>query len=619
LGLLLVSGALAGVLGFQHTSNSRNQGEDGQTVARAIQECSGEPSPRDLNPDISLAEDEDRAADAGAKTNDLVEASIPDGESQERAARMVPLLSKGEQEFLPMCPIDRGHIVEMQPPAEMGPMPPPPFKRRRTMSEIALRHELSYFKEVRPLTLETIEAMIQTYRTDYQSKGQTAANIDWNPSVLLRIRPDLRYLPVRSGGAVQLDDRAARTLGLLSRKLRGLLDRVVPKDGNDKRPDPVLLTETLKEERKGNRPEWLRPEAIPVMLQLLMHEEESIRLMLVELLSDIPGKAASVALGQRAVFDLSGKVREAAIQALQTRPREEYRQVFLDALRYPWAPVADHAAEALVALKDRDAAPLLATLLKRPDPQAPVRMERTQLGVPEVVQIHHEANCMLCHPPTISAGGLVARPYPGVILFSGGSNPDNSNAAGGYGIKFRPAKPGPLWIRFDVTFLRQDFSIQKEKQLPTGLTTHERIDYLVRLRPLKEKEVRELRPKDPTAYEQREAVLWALRELTGQDPGSASEDWLQLFPRAELDLEIARLTAALIQAPATRKMQLLTKYKTARGEAYTEAIAAAIPKLPVRFQKEARKMLDELLDDPEPEVARAAEEALQKLAADSDD
>jgi len=41
--------------------------------------------------------------------------------------------------------------------------------------------------------------------------------------------------------------------------------------------------------------------------------------------------------------------------------------------------------------------------------------------------------------------------------------------------------------------------------------------------------------------------------------------------------------------------------------------------LPVRFQKEARKMLDELLDDPEPEVARAAEEALQKLAADSDD
>jgi hypothetical protein len=243
-------------------------------------------------------------------------------------------------------------------------------------------------------------------------------------------------------------------------------------------------------------------------------------------------------------------------------------------------------------------------------------MGTTQLAVKEVVQINHEVNCMLCHPPTISAGGLVARPYPGVVLFSGGSNPDDSTGTGGYGIKFRPSKPGPLWIRFDVTFLRQDFSIQNPKQQPTGQMTHERIDYVVRLRPLKDKELKERRQKDPTAYEQREAVLWALRELTGQNPGSASEDWLQLFPRAEVDSEIARLTSALIRAPANRKMQLLTKYKDAKNEAYTHALAGAIPQLALRFQKEARKMLDELRDDPEPAVAMAAEEALQKLPSD---
>jgi hypothetical protein len=63
-------------------------------------------------------------------------------------------------------------------------------------------------------------------------------------------------------------------------------------------------------------------------------------------------------------------------------------------------------------------------------------------------------------------------------------------------------------------------------------------------------------------------------------------------------------------------MQLLTKYKDAKKEAYTHALAGAIPQLAVRFQKEARKMLAELLDDPEPAVAMAAEEALHKLPAD---
>ena len=79
---------------------------------------------------------------------------------------------------------------------------------------------------------------------------------------------------------------------------------------------------------------------------------------------------------QRAVFDLSPDVREAAVKALRARRNSEYRPVLLGALRYPWAPAADHAAEALVALEDRGAAGQLVRLLDEPDPALPTTQNR---------------------------------------------------------------------------------------------------------------------------------------------------------------------------------------------------------------------------------------------------
>ena len=52
---------------------------------------------------------------------------------------------------------------------------------------------------------------------------------------------------------------------------------------------------------------------------MLMHEDRRIRLVLVELLADIPGKQATVALAQRAVFDTCPEVRELALRALIER------------------------------------------------------------------------------------------------------------------------------------------------------------------------------------------------------------------------------------------------------------------------------------------------------------
>ena len=109
-------------------------------------------------------------------------------------------------------------------------------------------------------------------------------------------------------------------------------------------------------------------------------------------------KTPAEVLAKMAVFDLSAKVRASALQVLANRPRGEYRQVLLDGLRYPWAPAANHAAEALVVLEDTDALSALKELAKLPDPSAPVYdPEQKKHFVREVVRINHLANCMLCH------------------------------------------------------------------------------------------------------------------------------------------------------------------------------------------------------------------------------
>src|SRR5262249_4507118 len=152
---------------------------------------------------------------------------------------------------------------------------------------------------------------------------------------LLRRRPDLGMLPVRSGSACRLSNKSASTLQTLSQKLHAYLDAAAPRDLFGNRLQPTLLHEALGREKRGARPEWLRPEAIPALQPLLMHEDQPVRLMLVELLADIPGSAATVVLAQRAVFDLSPEVREAAVRALAGRRPEDYRPMFLYGLRYP--------------------------------------------------------------------------------------------------------------------------------------------------------------------------------------------------------------------------------------------------------------------------------------------
>src|SRR5262249_54853120 len=306
-------------------------------------------------------------------------------------------------------------------------------------------------------------------------------------------------------------------------------------------------------------------EAIPTLLQVLMHEDRRLRLLLVDLLAEIDGRTASIALAQRAVFDLSPEVRAAAVQALAKRPPQEFRHILLNALRYPWAPVADPAAEALAALGDREATPYLVNLLKEPDPAAPIPAKNQYL-VREVVKLRHTNNCLTCHPPAGTGRDPVPGAVPGARLVhvttqvrqnppsrGGGASslpqasaPAGGGAAagGGYGggggssgssstTVPSPGRGGsstsvetavteaPLLIRADITYVRQDFSLQLPVAPPTAPALERRFDYVVRTRPISAQEVWALRRQlgDRASYPQREAVLVALRALAGHDAG----------------------------------------------------------------------------------------------------
>jgi len=508
----------------------------------------------------------------------------------------------------------------MPPPHEihLAPAPRERFARERSLlNENDLLKELAWTAEF-GLTPDARQGLVLSYQKEYQTVTQMSMQFGYDPSMLLRHVPGVSQLPLRPAPGCQLGPKEALTLGALARKLHAYLDLVAPKDLNGKRREPTQLREALRRERRGKRPEWLRPEAVPAMVQILMAEDVPLRLMLVDLLDEIEGKAATVALAQRAVFDLSPDVRKAAIDALRDRSRSDARPIFVQAFRYPWFPIADHAADALIALDDREAAPLLVAQLGKPDPAAPFANAKGGTSIREVVRINHVANCLLCHAPSISSrdpvrGGdpLTDRPQPSLERRYG-----QSEGSRGKGIWWNK-----VVIRADVQFLRQDFSVTfPVGQHFTGMQGL-RFDFVVRTRPLKGDELKEARKQktsESIGYRQRDAALFALRSLTGKDLGTATDAWLQLFPSANAEAEGLRISANLMRALPEQRDPLIARYRDSKDENATEILAFAIPHLSGKLQEKVREALikrltraedDELrahLQDEHPEIRRAA-------------
>jgi HEAT repeat protein len=578
-----------------------------------------------------------------------------------------------------------------------------------------------------------------------------------DPTPLIHTRPDMRQLPIHGGAASQLTPRQASTLDELSRKIRVYLAAIAPVGADGRRANAELLAGKMLTEKRGRRLEWLRVEAIPALTQLLMHEDTSVRRVLAEMLGEIPEPVATRTLAQRAVFDPDAEARSIAVAALRERSPADYRSVLLKALRYPWAPVANHAAEALVSLNDRGAVTELVPLLQQPDPLQPRELTGGRVCVQEVVRVSHLANCILCHPPSLTgsesaslgvdpiltmsfptpvpatksvstsnprSGALQSGPStnqldslaqqsvsllqstPGchnycnidhVQLLSPSAatntqqtvmvvdasqyaspaaaaaafsaqlqfNAASANAArtgrfvdpnppqvavktfkyggrsyyaayvanafpAGQAGQTRQVRSGnlsltvlPLIIRGDITYLRQDFSVLQPiaaAALNGGQPFRTRFDYFVRTRNATAAERRALKTSaPPQTYPQREAVLYALRGLTGVDVGPTTLAWQTRFPQTEADAEAARLCRGVLKAAPDSQLTMLKQLRDKKGLANTLALASAIPSLKPDLQKTAREYLverllrmtdetlrDKLADDDDDEVQRAA-------------
>lgn len=481
------------------------------------------------------------------------------------------------------------------PPVPVPPEPPPaaagPGRPRPVLSEDDLRRQLRQAPEV-GLTQSMRDALAESYKTSYQSNTASGRKAVFGPATLVSHMPSARQLPLRGFPGCQLNPASAATLGAHSRALHRYLDVLAPKDATGKRGDPRQVRAVLRRERRGKPPTWLRPEALPAMAQILMAEDVPLRLILVDMMADIPGRGAGIRLAQRAVYDVSPEVRTAAIDALRQRPAGEARRTLVGALRYPWPAAADHAADALVALADRDAAPLLVALLDKPDPASPYAT-RSGTAVHELVRVNHAQNCLLCHVPATGRD-----PVTDVDPFT--RRPSQTYNVG-YGGPRIPGGSGGAWanrvlIRADVQFLRQDFSVTLPPGDSPSAASGLRFDFLVRTRPVTPAESRESKHRpDVPAYPQREATLYALRGVTGQDAGPTAAAWLALYPHAHAETEGQRLGAALRAAPPDQREQLLARYRDAKEDHYTEGLAHAIPHVAAKFQAKVRAALVERL------------------------
>lgn len=411
------------------------------------------------------------------------------------------------EEELPQPP-----VVQLPPaPKEPSQHPLPPLKRIDPFSAEDLQKQLQHVPEVSVDGVPATTVRLRDLAVAYRKRGE----IFPGPAVLLASRPDWQGLSFHQGLDAELKKEAATTLDNLSPDLHGLL------------PEKTAKIDMFRESllRNSNDNKWLNADAVPCLVQMLQVEDVPVRLVLVEALGKIVDRQATRALAKRAMTDLDASVREAAAQQLLKRQPEDYRALLIGGLRYPWAPVALHAAETLAYVKDTDAVPELTKLLDQPDTTLPfiVKQNGKEVFVTrEVVRINHLAGCLLCHAPSFSENDLVRGQVPLVGKPLPVTWPVRRWGYGGGFGGFGAAKdddPNAIFVRASATFLRQDFSVKQPVRAHGYWPEMQRYDYLVRTRPATAAELQLLTQKNPAAAPttSRQAIQFALRELTGKD------------------------------------------------------------------------------------------------------
>lgn len=445
----------------------------------------------------SLVADVNRVSvDIPAGTVNAAE-NVPDHSIVKTQAKQIPVA---------VTPATRG--AELERPTQTD-RPKVEIKRRHDATDDDLRKQLFQVPEI-GLDSSSTQWLMTTNPAYFPNQNAVEFAVKSR-------RLDLAGLPFHKGPDCRLGKDSAEHLQALSHKLRTHLERSIVERQSisgprgrviDPRPDPDILRKRLLAESR----EWLRTASIPTLQQMLIAENESCRLLLIEILAEIPGRDASRALAARAVSDLHPDVRQAAVTALRSRPPHEYVDLLLKAFRYPWPAFADHAAEAIVALDLRDYEPALREMLVLPDPKLPsletVNNQKT-LVTRELVRINHLGNCLLCHARSVNPSDLVRGnvPIPGRVLPNPQSTQYYDRANG-------------VFVRADIVYLRQDFSVAQPIENSGAWPSYQRYDYLVRSRPATPTERQaferaKTKKADNPIYRQKVALEFALSELTG--------------------------------------------------------------------------------------------------------
>lgn len=451
---------------------------------------------------------------------------------------------------------------------------PPKFK---AFSGLLLTNDVSKVPEVvlaEPLAASTSanDVRVETFKQIAKIAHFNRNRIDGFVNAVASRRGDLSGLPFVTGDACRLDEerskqfRAALDLIRQARipeaaasapagQVHTSLDSVgdLDPEGDDAKwfwqKFPQVCATADEANNKGDHVlrEHVILARIAALMQVLAPERAAMRGGLANYLAGVTHPEATRALARLAIFSSEEEVRAPALAALKVRREKDYTPLLLQGLGYPWPDVARHAGDAIVKLERTDLLPQLAGLLESPDPRAPLLREikgKHVHVIRELVKIHHVRNCLLCHapgnPPDPETGefrsglgiesSILTAPLPVPVEPSAFPR----FGGGGYGWQQQELD---LIVRFDVTFLRQDFS----RMLPVAASgvdpELQRFDFLVRTRVLSEKEAAVYREKlakrglgAVTPYER--AILAALRELTGRDTEPTAAAWRTLLAAA---------------------------------------------------------------------------------------
>lgn len=407
---------------------------------------------------------------------------------------------------------------------------------------------------------------------------------------LVQRRPDLVGLPFVMGEACRQKEDQARHFTIARNQVTQSMAQNISVPIGEADQAPAIGASAFWDNFQSNCQQLDRaqrddakihtmPARVAALMQVCGPQSAHMRKGLVRYLAGLSHVDATKALAKLAIYSQEDDIRQAAIDALKIRRERDYTDILRQGLRYPLPAVAKRTAEAIVALGRTDLIPELVNLLDEPDPRSPTlqKIDKKEVTVVrELVKINHHKNCLLCHAPgdrsqnpqipqapiqsprtsvkstqrqpaiefvSFQAPEPARQPTPPPLAAEPPQVPDvapGDIVTGGIPI---PGMPLPsvsngynnsvadMFVRVDVTYLRQDFSLMLPVADHGVWPEMQRFDFLVRHRRLTDQEAQAFRQTLHKAggspYHQ--VAHQALCQLTGQNAEPTSAAWRRVL------------------------------------------------------------------------------------------